>query len=100
MLYPPRDGVDPPGPVTSFRWEMWRQGQEDLEVLKLLRAKRGGAPMLNVDDIVTEFPNVDPINNQPYTLDTNVFEAKRESVANYLRWKLPEIGTSLVKVKK
>jgi len=95
LLYPPREG-DPPGPVTSIRWEALRDGLEDVDYLAML-ASALDADRFNADhaakarSLLTEaaalgrqIPQVIGLGDQPYLLDVTRLDAMRHAIGDLL----------------
>lgn len=94
LLYPPRT-PDEAGPIDSIRWELFREGLEDFEYMKLAEelaarleaagdaemARIGRDAVSNALDLVERWPNVRAANDEPYTLDLAVVAAARERLA-------------------
>ena len=97
LLYPPRTKKEH-GPITSLRWEMLRQGLEDYEYLNILNSKliknKTSANFIypELNTIVSGFPNVFPINDQPYTLDTQKLDLLRSDIAKKIVGSVPTIS--------
>jgi len=94
LLYPPRS-PDERGPISSVRWEVFREGLEDYEYMHLAEgladqlekagkkeaAKQGRAAIAAALELVEKWPNVRAANDEPYTLDVTAVAAARERLA-------------------
>ena len=95
LIYPPRE-QDGPDPVTSIRWEMLRDGLEDVDYLAMLnqamdqqtlspgQRERAIALLTQADSMVGKMPQVIGLGDQPYSLDVIQLEQLREGIANLL----------------
>ena len=95
LLYPPRSDREN-GPISSVRWELFREGLEDYEYLRLAadladRAEHEGQAGLarqareaaeTALALVRKWPNVRAANDQPYSLDVTAVAAARERLGN------------------
>ena len=94
LLYPPRSPEEH-GPISSVRWEVFREGLEDYEYMHLAEgladqlekagkkeaAKQGRAAIAAALELVEKWPNVRAANDEPYTLDVTAVAAAREQLA-------------------
>ena len=95
LLYPPRS-PDEHGPISSVRWELFREGLEDYEYMRLAdglvgklqragntaAAERGRSAVAAALQLVQRWPNVRAANDEPYTLDVAAVAAARERLAD------------------
>ena len=82
LLYPPRTPEEH-GPIESVRWELFREGLEDYEYLRLASesGERGEQAVAAAMELVDRWPNVRAGNDEPYCLDPAKVEAAREALA-------------------
>jgi len=94
LLYPPRS-ADERGPISSVRWELFREGLEDYEYLHLAHdladrsaktgqpelARRGREAVTAALALVERWPSVRAANDRPYTLDVIAVAKAREDLA-------------------
>jgi len=94
LMYPPR-GANERGPIDSVRWELFREGLEDYEYMRLARdlaaqhartgdaatAKAGREAVAAAAALVDRWPVVRAANDEPYTLDVAALKAARERLA-------------------
>jgi len=94
LMYPPRS-ADEHGPIDSVRWELFREGLEDYEYLRLAdtlaqqleeagkaeAARQGREAVAAALALVERWPNVRAANDEPYTLDVMAVAAARETLA-------------------
>ena len=94
MMYPPR-ADDEQGPIDSVRWELFREGLEDYEYMRLTAdlvsrleqvgkrdaAARGKQALEAAMALVDKWPNVRAANDEPYSLDVEAVEGAREKLA-------------------
>lgn len=95
LLYPPRE-KDGQGPVNSIRWEMLRDGLEDVEYLHLLeqvltqegidaqQASRIRMLLKQSQEMVEKLPRVIGLGDQPYCLDVVKLENLRNAIGDVL----------------
>jgi|GEM_PF-3739569 len=93
LLYPARKGTNDPTPINSIRWELLREGLEDVEYLHLLServttAKAKGRNVSNAErlldqarQLVQGLPRVSGLPDQPHTLDVAKLEKIRHRIA-------------------
>ena len=96
LLYPPRSEQEN-GPISSVRWELFREGLEDYEYLRLAAdladrvEKIRGTSQLARDAreavkaalaLVHRWPNVKAANDQPYSQDAAALADARERLGN------------------
>ena len=94
LLYPPRSAKER-GPISSVRWELFREGLEDYEYLHLADdlagrlaeagrpelARRGREAVAAALALVEKWPSVRAANDEPYTLDVTAVAKARENLA-------------------
>ncbi|MCF7847202.1 MAG: DUF4091 domain-containing protein [Kiritimatiellales bacterium] len=94
MLYPPRS-ADEKGPIDSIRWELFREGLEDYEYMrlandladrltaqsKLKSVQIGRDALAEAVGLVEKWPNVKAANDEPYTLDAGAVALARNRLA-------------------
>lgn len=95
MFYPPRT-ADEHGPISSVRWELFRQGLQDFEYIRLAEsladhldaagkpaaAKVGRNAISNAFRLVQKWPRVQPANDRPYTRDPIRLQEARRQLAD------------------
>ncbi len=94
LMYPPRSAQER-GPIDSVRWELFREGLEDYEYMRLAsdlaeqiaregdaaKAKAGREAVAAAMALVERWPVVRAANDEPYTLDVTALKAAREQLA-------------------
>jgi len=94
LMYPPRSPKEK-GPIDSVRWELFREGLEDYEYLRLAdalareltrqgmaaEAKAGRDAVAAAMKLVERWPCVRAANDEPYTLDVRAVAVARERLA-------------------
>lgn len=94
LLYPPRT-PDEQGPIDSIRWELFREGLEDFEYMRMAdeladrleaagkadAAKPGRDAVAAALALVERWPTVRGANDEPYTLDVTAVAAARDALA-------------------
>jgi hypothetical protein len=105
LLYPPRSPEEH-GPIDSVRWELFREGLEDYEYLRLadelagkleaagdgVLAKQGRDAVAAALALVEKWPNVQAANDEPYTLDVTQVAEARERLAEAIEGMGAEAG--------
>ena len=95
LLYPPRSKEEH-GPIDSVRWELFREGLEDYEYMRLAEqladrleaagkadaARKGRAAVAEALSLVERWPNVRAANDEPYTLDVEAVAQARAQLAD------------------
>lgn len=95
LLYPGRE-QDEPGPISSIRWEMLRDGLEDVEYLNLLqdalKHKKMNSQQTAIakqllqqsQEMTQKLPRVVGLGDQPYCLDVVKLETLRNAIGDLL----------------
>lgn len=95
LLYPPRSPQEH-GPIDSVRWELFREGLEDYEYMRLAEqlageaqaagqpdlAQRGRQAVADALKLVRRWPRVRAANDEPYALDVRAVAQARSSLAD------------------
>ena len=102
MLYPPRT-PDEHGPIESVRWELFRQGLQDYEYMKLAdelasnleadgkteAARPGREALEEALSLVHHWPRIRPASDRPYNRDVKKLRTARIALADAIETMLP-----------
>ena len=108
LFYPPRHSNEH-GPIESVRWELFRQGLQDYEYLKLTEhliekceaksttaatkaATTGRIALDSAMSLVERWPRVRPTNDRPYTRDVTKLRTARKQLADAIEAMKQSLG--------
>ncbi len=80
LLYPPRSD-DERGPIDSVRWELFREGLEDYEYIRMASEAGADDVVSAAMELVDRWPNVRAGNDEPYEVDPRKLDQVRDMLA-------------------